>query len=134
MKKFSLLAIAIISGCTIFSQQTRYFNEPPMAEKFNEAKEYFQKEQYSLAYPLLKELQQSLRETDKANHGVTTQEINYYTIVCALKQNESRSEELARDFIEFEKNNARVEMMNFHLAEYYYRKQNFGEAARLYEQ
>ena len=134
MKYLSLLAIAITTGLSIFSQQTRYYTDPPFTEKFKEAKEYFQKELYSLAYPLLKELQQAVSETEKANYGVTIQEINYYTTVCALKQNEGRSEDEAMEFIELEKNTARVQMMNFHLAEYYYRKQNFSDAARLYEQ
>ena len=134
MKNQSLLVIAIVSGISAFSQQTRFYSDRPDVAKFKEAKEYFQKEYYSLAYPLLKELQQSLRETDKANRGVTSQEINYYTTVCALKQNEGRSEDMALEFIDVEENTARVQMMNFHLAEYYYRKQNFSEAADRYEQ
>jgi TolA-binding protein len=115
-----------------FSQQTRFYADPD--EKFKEAREYFQKEQYSLAYPLLKELQQSVRETDQANHTVTVQEINYYTTACALKQNESNAEEKAADYIDNEKNTARVQMMNYHLAEYYFRKQDFAKAADQYEQ
>ena len=134
MKYPSLLIIAVTTGLSVFSQQTRYYSDPQFIEKFKDAKEYFQKEMYSLAYPLLKELRQSVKETEKANNGVTVQEINYYTIVCALKQNEGSSEDQAIEFIDLEKNNARVQMMNFHLAEFYYRKQDFTNAARLYEQ
>lgn len=132
MKNFSLLGIAtLISFCSL-AQQTRFYSDPD--EKFKEAKEYFQKEQYSLAYPLFKELKQSVRETDKANLPVTVQEINYYTTVCALKQNEGRAEEQARQYIDIEKNNARVQMMNFHLAEYYFRNEKFADAVQRYEQ
>ena len=63
-----------------------------------------------------------------------TQEINYYTTVLALKQNEGRAEETATDYIELEENNARVQQMNFHLGEFYYRKQNFADAAKYYEE
>ena len=70
---FSFLCISFLS----FSQQARYFKDPE--EKFNEAKEYFQKEQYNLAYPLLKELQQAITESEKINNPVLVQEINYYT-------------------------------------------------------
>ncbi len=132
MKNFSLLGIAtLISFCSL-AQQTRYYSDPE--EKFKEAKEYFQKEQYSLAYPLFKELKQSVRETDKANLPVTVQEINYYTTVCALKQNEGRAEEQAQQYIDIEKNNSRVQMMNFHLAEYYFRNEKFADAVQRYEQ
>jgi TolA-binding protein len=132
MKNHSLLAIAILISFFAFSQQTRFYSDP--GTTFKEAKEYFQKEQYSLAYPLFKELQQSVRETDKANTAVTVQEISYYTTVCALKQNEGRAEGQAQEFIDLEKNTPRVQMMSFHLGEYYYRQQNFSDAARQYEQ
>ncbi|MES1197784.1 MAG: tetratricopeptide repeat protein, partial [Chitinophagaceae bacterium] len=131
MKKNSLLVFSILISVIAFSQQTRFYSDP--ATTFREAKEYFQKEQYSLAYPLFKDLQQASRETDKVNAAITAQEINYYTTVCALKQNEGRSEEQAKEFIELQKNTARVQMMNFHLAEFYYRKQNFSDAASHYE-
>jgi TolA-binding protein len=131
MKKLCSLSLFIICSVFSFSQQTYIFSDPQ--QKFNEAKEYFQKEQYNLAYPLLKELQASLKETDKINNPVMVQEINYYTIVSELKQNEGRAEQHAKEYVELTKNNARVQMMNFHLAEYYFRKQQFADAAQLYE-
>lgn len=133
MKHISLLFLAGIIGLTPYCQETRYYSDPPQAETFRQAKEYFQKEQYSLAYPLLKELRQSRRETDKINEAIVTQEINYYTTVCALKQNEVRAEEQAKEYIDIEKNNARVQMMSFHLAEFYFRQQKFIDAIPLYE-
>lgn len=132
MKNSSFLVIAILFSFISFSQQTRFYNDPE--EKFKEAKEYFQKEQYILAYPLLKELKQSVRETDKVNKSVTVQEINYYSTVCALKQNEGRAEDEAQQYIEVEKNVSRVEMMNYHLGEYYFRQQKFPEAVDQYKQ
>ncbi|HYM95406.1 MAG TPA: hypothetical protein VET23_14810, partial [Chitinophagaceae bacterium] len=131
MKNQSFLAIVFLISISCFSQQSRFYADP--REKFKEAKEYFQKDEYSLAYPLFKELQQSIRETDKADNPITSQEINYYTIVCELKQNEGRAEEKALRFIDMEKNSARVEMISFHLGEYYYRQQKFADAADQYE-
>jgi TolA-binding protein len=132
MKNQCLVLLACLFSISSFAQETRFYNDP--AAKFKEAKEYFQKEEYSLAYPLLKELQQSLRETDKANNTLVAQEINYYTIACALQQNEGRAEDLAKEYIDLGKNTARTQQMSFHLAEYYYRKQDFGNAIQLYEQ
>lgn len=132
MKKLLFLLTASAVSAVVYSQQTAYYLDP--ATKFKEAKEYFQKEQYSLAYPLLKELKQDVRETDIVNRSVTVQEIGYYTTVCALKQGESRAEEQAIDYIDLEKNEARVQMMNYHLAEYYFAHQNFTKAVDHYEQ
>ena len=133
MKNKSFLVIAIALSISAYSQQTRFYSDPPLIDKFKEAKEYFQKEEYSLAYPLFKELQQSVRETDQADNAITTQEIAYYTIVCGLKQNEGRAEPHAIEFIDLQKNTARVQMMSFHLGEYYFRQQRFADAAQQYE-
>ena len=132
MKKPCILLLAAILSISLSAQQTKIFDDP--LEIFKKAKDYFQKQQYSLAYPLLKELQQSIKEREKANEPIISQEIDYYTIVCALKQNEDRAEDNAKEFIEVEKNNARVQMMSFHLAEYLFREQRFSEAVQLYEQ
>ena len=132
MKNQSLLIIAILLSFSAFSQQTRFYTDPEST--FKEAKEYFQKEQYSLAYPLFKELKQSVRETDKANTAITVQEINYYTTVCALKQSEGRAEDEALEYIDIEKNTARTQMMSYHLGEYYFREQRFADAVRQYDQ
>jgi TolA-binding protein len=132
MKKlFSALLLSMVSYLG-FSQQTYYFNDPQ--EKFNEAKEYFQKGQYNLAYPIFKELQQSLKETDKVNKPIAAQEINYYTIASSLMQNERRAEQDALDYIDLTKNNPRVQMMRFQLAEFYFRQKRFADAVDLYEQ
>ncbi|MGZ8509033.1 MAG: tetratricopeptide repeat protein [Chitinophagaceae bacterium] len=132
MKHSISLAIATVLCTAVFGQQTIYYSDP--FTKFKEAKEYFQKEQYSLAYPLLKELKQSVRETDKANNSVTVQEINYYTTACALKQGEENAEQEAIDYIDLEKNTARVQMMSFQLGEYYFRQKDFNKAVTHYEQ
>lgn len=121
----------LFSFLSVTAQQTRLILDPQ--EKFKEAKEYFQKEQYSLAYPLFKELQQSLNETQRINEVAISQEITYYTLVCALKQNESLAEERAQEYISLEKNNARVQQMNFHLGEYYFRHEKYADAVQQYE-
>ena len=122
-----LCAISTIS----FAQKTFYYSDPQ--EKFNEAKEYYQKGQYNLAYPIFKELQQSLIEIDKINSPVVAQEITYYTIASALMQNEDRAEQEAQNYITVTKNTARVQMMSFQLAEFYFRQQRFSDAVDLYE-
>ena len=121
MKHAPVLVLMMI-GLSLFSsaQQSRFINDPQ--EAFNQAKEYFQKEQYSLAYPILKDLEQKRRETDRSNDALNYQDIRYYATVCALKQNEERAVYNAQEFIDLEDNAARVQMMSFHLAEYFYRK------------
>lgn len=131
MKKLCLPLLLSAITSVSFAQKTFFYNDPQ--EKFNEAKEYYQKGQYNLAYPIFKELQQSLKEIDKVNTPVVAQEINYYTIASALMQNEERAEPEALDYITLTKNTARVEMMSFQLAEFYFRQQRFSDAIDWYE-
>lgn len=80
-----------------------------------------------------KELRQSLTESDEINRTVVAQEIEYYAVVSSLKQNESSAEQDAKIYADVTKNNARAQMMRFHLAEYYFRHQRFSDAVPLYE-
>ncbi|MEP7257998.1 MAG: tetratricopeptide repeat protein [Flavitalea sp.] len=131
MKQAPVLLLLIGLAHFSYSQQTSFINDPQAA--FTQAKDFFQKEQYSLAYPLLKDLQLKLRETDRSNDALNYQEVRYYSVVCALKQNEERAAAQAQEFIELEDNAPRVQMMSFHLAEYYFRKQDFSKAINAFE-
>ena len=118
MKRY--ICTIFVASCifTASAQQTQFVND--RQEKFKQAKEYYQKAYYSLAYPLFKELNLNLHQSDRSNDALSYQEIKYYTIVCALKQNEEGAVLKARKFIEVEHNSARVQMMSFHLAEYFF--------------
>jgi TolA-binding protein len=131
MKKIHCFVLAVTIFTVANAQQTRYFTDP--AAKLKEAKEYFQSGYYSLAYPIFKDLNLYLRETDRSNQALNSQEIKYYTTVCALKQNEAAAADVAREFIDLENNVARVQMMSFHLGEYYFRKRDFYQAISNYE-
>ncbi|HEV7332943.1 MAG TPA: tetratricopeptide repeat protein [Flavisolibacter sp.] len=131
MKKLCLSAFGCVVLFSSYAQQTVFYKGPQ--DRFYEAKEYYQKEQYNLAYPILKELQQTYTQTDKINNSIVAQEVDYYAIACALKQNETRAEQDALVFVEVTKNNARAQMMSFQLAEYYFRQQRYSDALPLYE-
>jgi tetratricopeptide (TPR) repeat protein len=63
-----------------------------------------------------------------------SEEIHYYALACALKQNEHTAPERAQEFIDRQNDKSRVGMMSFHLAEYYFRFQDYSRALLLYEQ
>ncbi|MDB5195863.1 MAG: hypothetical protein JWP88_233, partial [Flaviaesturariibacter sp.] len=131
MKKFYLLGTTVLLSTLSFAQQAYNYKNPD--DRFLMAKEFYSKGQYNLAYPLLKELQTSIKETDRLNNALNVQEIEYYATASALMQNESRAEYDAKQYIEITKNSARVQQMNFQLAEYYFRKEQFSDAIERYE-
>ena len=122
-----LLTYALVLGLQInpFAQGTQ-MNIDPDAD-FKLAKELYQKDQYSLAFPLFKVIAQAVSPYSKL--PISTQlEARYYSIVCGLKLNETSAESAAIEFIDLEHNTPRIEMLSFQLGEYYYRKQNFVDA------
>ncbi|HWK03347.1 MAG TPA: tetratricopeptide repeat protein [Puia sp.] len=132
MKYTVLLFFVILLSFSSFAQQTKNLDDPQASYK--QAKDFFQNEYYSLAYPIFKDLKYSLRETDRTNNAVEYQDVRYYYLVCALEQNDKTAVTAAKEFVELENNAPRVGMMSFHLAEYYFRQQDYVAAVRLYEQ
>jgi TolA-binding protein len=113
------------------AQQTLYLNDPQAAYK--QAQEYYQKQYYSLAYPIFKELEQDQQNKLQGNPSFEYQNVHYYTLVCSLNQDDSASVAPAQQFIEQENNAARAEMLSYHLAEYEFRHENYESALHLYE-
>ncbi len=131
MKKLISISLSVLVVSVLHAQQTRYLADPERT--FKQAREYYQKEYYSLAYPLFKDLSQDLRETDRSNQALNYQEIQYYTITCELKLNEKSAENAALRYVTMEDNAARVDMMNYQLGEYYFRTKNDSLALVYYE-
>ena len=131
---YKLLKIFSAIGCCLIlvtanAQFTKINDDPDAA--FKSAKELYQKEQYSLAYPVFKYLYNN--KVSNSNLPVTLQlEAKYYYIICGLKLNDAAAEPMAVDFIELEHHSPRIQMMSFYLAEYYFRMQSFGDAITYY--
>jgi TolA-binding protein len=132
MRKYILLILAVPLFHVATAQNTQIIDDELAVYK--KAKELYTGGQFSLAYPLFKELQQSIRSTDRANQVIPSQDIEYYATVCGLKQNDTNAVFAAQQFIDLEANNPRSQMMAYHLAGYLFRNQRFDEAIPLFEQ
>jgi TolA-binding protein len=130
MKKLLILPLVWICLSTQ-AQFTKAINDD--LNSYKKAKELYTNGNYSLAYPLFKDLQNSLRTTDRANQTIASEDIDYYATVCGLKQKDTNAVVAAQRFIALEANNPRIQMMNFHLAEYYFTNQQYTTAIPLYE-
>jgi TolA-binding protein len=130
---------SFIAAVVLFTMQQASYAQATQAiidpdEDFKLAKELFQKEQFSLAYPMFKNIASSAFDANHSKLPTSTKlEAKYYSIVCGLKLNESASEVAAKEFIDLEHNTPRIEMLSFHLGEYYYRQQNIADALAYYE-
>lgn len=130
LKKKGLFIIAMLITFSSYAQYTKINNDPDAAYKT--AKEYWQKEQYSLAYPIFKSLINTTN-TESTIPAHIQAECKYYVIVCGLLLNDESVIQSAIDYINIEYNGARAGIMSFHLGEYYYRKKDFKTANAYYE-
>ncbi|MEP6513221.1 MAG: tetratricopeptide repeat protein [Parafilimonas sp.] len=107
-------------------------NDDPDAD-FKLAKELYQQEKFSLAYPLFKSLY--AESNTRSNIPVTMQlESKYYSIICGLELKDPTAVTAAQEFIDLEHHEPRIQMMSYHLGEYYYKTQDFTNALKYYEQ
>jgi TolA-binding protein len=129
--KRSILPVFLFCFLYAKSQQT-FFLTDPQAE-YKQAQEYYQKQYYSLAYPIFRELEQDQAVRPQLYESFNFENIQFYTLVCSLSQNDSTAVAPARLFIGNENNAARAEMLQYYLAEYYFRHRDYDDAAKIYE-
>ena len=125
-----LLLPACVLSLVLPAQLTRQ-NTDPDAE-FKNARDLFQKEQFSLAYPIFKKIYSNGIERSNVPAAVML-ESKYYYIICGLQMNDATAVPMAIAFIELENNSPRVQMMAYHLGEYYYRRRDFSHAQNYYQ-
>jgi tetratricopeptide (TPR) repeat protein len=129
-KKFLFFIASIVMVLNCQAQFTTVNNDPDIAYKT--AKEYWQKEQYSLAYPIFKSIYNNQNyQSNLAMH--IKEESKFYYIVCALLLNDEAIEPVAINYTTTEASNNRKDVLNFYLGEYYYRKKDFNKANTYFE-
>ena len=114
-----------------FAQPTHSITDKERSYK--EAKEFFVKEQYAWAYPLLKELKKQYPNNSSSDHSYINDDVEYYYAVCQLKLMHPIAEEEARFYIGDQTNEARRQVMSYHLAHYYFLKDDFSNAIESYD-
>ena len=130
-QKITLLLIAAAFSLPVFSQPTNAITDPE--KKYKDAKELFVKEQYALAYPLFAELKAMYPDNTISDHTYLNDDVNYYYIVCELKLQQPIAEEQAKHYIDVVSNEPRREILSYHLAKFYFIREDFSSALNYYE-
>lgn len=131
MKQRIFAAIAVfVMPILAIGQATMSVLDPD--QTFKQGKEYVQKEQYSLAYPLFKAMY--AHGIGESQIPVTVQtEVNYYYLLCGLRLNDSTVLQQAIDYIHLEHHRPRVEMLAYHLGDYYFRMRQYNSSLKYFE-
>jgi TolA-binding protein len=129
-KKSAALFYLLLIFHFSYAQSTKIYNDADA--DFKQAKELFQQQKFSLAYPQFEKLY--LHKAWQSNIPVSVQtEAKYYAIICRLQLKDITAVEEAKDFIALEHNAPRIEMMSYQLGEYYYKQSNFADANEYFE-
>ncbi len=129
-KIVAFVILTLFGFCTsVQSQETMAWADPDAA--FKEAKQLYQQNQFSLAFPLFKRLYNN--GVKQSNMPVQLMaDAQYYYIICGLQLDESGAAELAKTFVELDNHLAHVQMVSFYLGEYYYQQKEYNNALVYY--
>lgn len=131
MNRFILSLVAMAFCLPVFSQAN--WNITDRERDFKKAKDYFIKGDYAHAYPLLKPLMDEYPENTESSHAYINQDLQYFYIVTGLKLDHSIAESEAANYIETATNEPRQQLMSFHLARYFFAKEDFDRAVTYYK-
>lgn len=131
LKKLLIFSLFNILAGTVFAQPTHVVTDPE--RKFKDVKEYMIKEEYALAYPLIKELMAMYPENQASNQSYLHEDTRFYYIVCGLKLMHPVSRDEAAAFIYSVNNEPRRQIMAFHLAHYYFLQNEFEQAIEYFD-
>ena len=130
-QKITFFLMAAAFSLSAFAQPTH--TQTDSEKKFKDAKELFVKEQFALAYPMFAELKATYPDNTVSDHTYINDDVNYYYIACELKLQQPIAAQEARHYINVVSNEPRRQLMSYHLAKFYFVKEDFSNAIDYYQ-
>lgn len=124
--------LRIILCCLVpfsaFSQQT--FITKDSYQRYQDARQWFQQENYRLAYPVFKEVEKKLESSpsERINEQLKLEEVNFYCIASELMQQNAGAEVHAKSFLAAHTSESLKGQLGYYLGMYYFYKQQYPEA------
>lgn len=131
MKRFLLPLLFATCTITAFAQPTHTISDPE--KKYKEVKEHIAKEEYAFAYPLVKELRLQYPYNNSTDHNYINDDVNYFYVLCELKLLQDIGKDDAVQYIASVNNEPRTQIMSFHLAHYYFLKDDYTNAIAYFD-
>jgi len=115
---------------TGFAQPTHVVNDPEKV--FKQMKDHFVKGEYGFAYPLAHELQATYTAEKSTDAGYLYDEVNYYATALELILQLPVGVSHAETMLSVTMNPARRQLLHYHLAHYYFLKDDFNNTINHY--
>ena len=127
MKRHIIVFVSSIMFSTVvFAQPTHAVTDEE--KEYKTLKEFIAKEQYGFAYTTVKQLKTKYPANTSSDHSYINEDINYYNALCELALLQDIGNEEAVAYINSVSNEPRRQLMSFHLAHYYFLKNDYEHA------
>ncbi|OYY10978.1 MAG: hypothetical protein B7Y66_04210, partial [Sphingobacteriia bacterium 35-36-14] len=94
---------------------------------FKEAKQLYQQNQFSLAFPVFKKIYNNgLKQSNMPIQLMA--DAQYYYIICGLQLDEIGAATLAKNFVDLDNHLAHVQMVSYYLGEYFYQQKEYNKS------
>ncbi|MDB5203872.1 MAG: hypothetical protein JWQ27_3281 [Ferruginibacter sp.] len=129
-KIFLSILLAGLTGAAV-AQPTHTITDPE--KEYKVVKEYIAKEEYAFAFPLVKELKKKYPDNTSSDHAYINEDVSYYYVLCGLKLEQEAARDEAQQYIMSVNNEPRRQLMSFHLAHYFFSKNEFASAIEYFD-
>jgi len=131
MKQLILLSGFVFSICISQAQPSAIHNDPQA--KLKQAEWYFDHDQFTLALPLLQDLERGLQSPGADQQSLYTDDVRFFLYACQLLDDEDNAVEPAKQYVNTVNNQARGQQLSFYLGDYYFRRSDYGKALTYFE-
>lgn len=129
----SLLAIlGIFLVQTGYAQRTLINADP--YQRFLEARQWFKQENYQVAYPVFKELEQNLTPQAASTQEVYVETLHFYQLACELMEGNEAAEPKAQAYMASNATTDNKAQLGYYLGSYYFKQQEYLKAAEAFSQ
>lgn len=123
MQKLIISVAAVFLTISVIAQATHFVTDTE--KKYKEVKEFIAKEEYGFAYTAVKELKSMYPGETASNHSYINDDVDFFYVLCGLKLMQERAKNEALEYIASVTNEPRRQKMSFHLAHYYFLKDDY---------
>jgi len=130
MQKLILSLTTLLAVYTGLAQPTHFVTDTE--KKYKEVKEHIAREEYGFAYTAVKELKTLYPENTANYPNYIREDVDFFYVLCGLKLMQDRAKNEAVNYISSVTNEPRRQLMSFHLAHYYFLKDDYLNAVEYF--
>ena len=130
-QSFTLLFLSLLFSIPSFSQLSHSFTD--REKMFKEASELFKNQQFAVAYPILQELKLHYSQNTNEYPEYLLDDLDFFYIVTGLKLGITIAENQSIEYLNWILNRPRKEQMNYHLGQFYFKKNDFQKSLENYK-